>query len=67
MPKKPAKTSGHSKADKQPATSTSDPKEDQIKVLKAQLVEAKKRTAPETSNSSERVLTDLSPTSANKY
>ncbi|KIM71298.1 hypothetical protein PILCRDRAFT_830435 [Piloderma croceum F 1598] len=52
--KKLVKTPGRSKPDKQPvtSTSTSDPKEDQIKVLKAQLSEAKKRTAPEASKSS---------------
>ena len=67
--KKPAKSPGRSKAEKQPvtSTSTSDPKEDQIKVLKAQLSEAKKRTAPEASKSSKRSLPDLSPTTANEY
>jgi len=67
--KNPAKTPGRSTANKQPvtSTSTSDPKEDQIKVLKAQLSEAKRRTAPEASKSSKRSFTDLSPATANEY
>jgi len=50
--KKPAKTSvGHTKAEKQPAAPISpDQKEDQIKVLKAQLVEAKKQIVPPSSS-----------------
>jgi hypothetical protein len=61
--KKPAKASGpsHTKTARQPVASAtptlSDQKEDQVKVLQAQLAEAKKRTATQVvSSSSERVL-----------
>jgi len=58
--KKPAKASGpsHTKAARQPVASAtptlSDQKEDQIKVLQAQLAEAKKRTATQAVSSSSK-------------